>query len=116
MVKLMNKQCSNTNSDTDLALLKVTTMSLGPGLPSLVTLLFNNPIRAMLPIANRLLLSIDNDDEHQALVERQKMKEIMILQRNYSLLSIVATTAVQWEDSDIWTHGKIFGKDHNMCD
>ena len=56
-------------------------MPLGPGLPSHATLLFNQLTRGIMPIVNRLPISLHNDDEHyKALVKRQKIIGIMILQ------------------------------------
>ena len=74
-------------------------MPLGPALPSPATLLFNHPTRGIMPIVDRLMISLNNDDEHyKALAERQtKMIGIMILPE---IISIWSTVAVQWEDSD----------------
>ena len=45
---------------------------LGPGLSSLVTILFNCPIRGMMSIINRPMVSIKKDEEHyEELVKRQ---------------------------------------------
>ena len=37
-------------------------MPPGPGLPNPATLIFNWPTRGIMPIINRILISIDNDD------------------------------------------------------
>ena len=69
LVKCTLKNCHDTNSDMHLALLHITMMSLGPGLPSPATQLFNQPTRGIMPIINRILISIDNDyKHHQVLV------------------------------------------------
>ena len=39
-------------------------MSLGPGLTSPTTLLFNHHTRGIMPIINRAPISIDSGDEH----------------------------------------------------
>ena len=45
---------------------------LGPGLPSLATVLFNCPIRGIMPIIRRQSVSVNNDEGHyEALVNRQ---------------------------------------------
>ena len=45
---------------------------VGPGLPSLVTMLFICPIRGIMPIINRPLVGIDKDEEHyETLIKRQ---------------------------------------------
>ena len=94
-------------------------MPLGPGLPSPATLLFNHPTRGIMPIINRISISIDNDDKHhKAIVTRQtKNDKKYYTARNYSILPIGSTVAVYKEDSDRWTHGTIVGKrDHNHHD
>ena len=68
---------------------------------------------------NRIPISIDNDDEHhKALVKRQtKNDKNHDTTRNYSILPIAFTVAVQREDGDRWIHGTIIGKgDHNHHD
>ena len=81
MHKVNAKKFSYINSNTHIALLQIRTMPLGPGLPSPATLLFNFPTRGIMPLVNRLPISLNNDDEHyQALVKRQtKMIPIMML-------------------------------------
>ena len=76
----LNK-CCDTKSDIPLALLQFKTLPLGPGLPNPSTLLLNCPSRGIIPIINRVPISIDNDDEHhKALGKRQtKMRRNMIL-------------------------------------
>ena len=56
-------------------------MSLGPGMPSPATLLFDQPTRSFVPIINRIPISIANDDEHhKTLVKSQtKMRRNLIL-------------------------------------
>ena len=91
-------------------------MPLGPGLPSPATLLFNHLTRGIMPIINRPLISIDNDNEHhKALVKRQtKHHKKYDTARNYTLFPIGSTVAVQREDGDRQTPGTILGKgDYN---
>ena len=88
-----------------LALLQIQMMQLGPGLPSLATLLFNQPTRGVMPIINRKLVSIDNGDKHcKALVKRQtKMIRNMILPEIILFL--------------VQCHGAVVEKgDHNLHD
>ena len=45
---------------------------LGPGLASPAIILFNHPIRGILPIISRPPIGMNNDEEHhEALVNRQ---------------------------------------------
>ena len=64
LINLYTQKCHDTNSDIHLALLQIRMMSLGPGLPSSATLLFNQIRRGIMPIINRIQISIDNDDLH----------------------------------------------------
>ena len=81
LMKRMLKKCHNINSDAHIALLQISTMPVGPGLSSPVMLLINCPTMGIMPIVNRLLINLNNDDEHnEALVKRQtKMILSMIL-------------------------------------
>ena len=66
------KKCIETNEDIHIAVLQITATPLEPGLPSPAILLFNHPIQGIMSIINRLLINLDNDDEHyEALVNRQ---------------------------------------------
>ena len=47
---------------------------LGPGLPSLVTMLFKCPIRGIMPIMNRPLVGIYKDEEHYEVLLKGKEK------------------------------------------
>ena len=58
--------------DPHIASLYIRKTPLGPGLPSPVTVLFNYPVRGIMPIISRLPISINNDEEHYELpVNRQ---------------------------------------------
>ena len=81
------KKCFDTKGDPHTFLLWILMTLLGPGLPSLATLLFSCPIRCIMPIISRPLVVINNDEEHyEALVNRQQkmiktkvLSEIMFL-------------------------------------
>ena len=73
-------KCVDTNSDIYIALLQIRATPLGAGLPSTATLLFKHPIRGMMPILNRPLINLNNDDEHyKVIVIRQRMIRTMII-------------------------------------
>ena len=56
-----------------LVLLQMQSVPVGTGLPSPATVLFNRPIRCLLPQMNRETINVDNDDSHyQALETCQK--------------------------------------------
>ena len=68
-----------------------------------------------MPVVNRLETSIENDDEyHKVLVKRQTENDRNHdTLRNYALLPIGSTVAVQWGDGDRWTHGTVVGKGYH---
>ena len=59
----MLKNCLDTKSDPHIALLQIRSAPLGPG-QSHAILLFNDPIRGIMPIINRPLIGVNNNDEH----------------------------------------------------
>ena len=55
-----------------MALLQIRTTPLGHGLPGQTTLLFNHPVRGIMPLMDSQLINIDNDDEdHKNLSHKQ---------------------------------------------
>ena len=66
---------------------------MGPGLPSSATILFNCPIRRIMPIISRPPVGVNNDEEHYEVLE------IMFL------VPQDLPVAVQHEDGGLWTHG-----------
>ena len=71
-VKCTLKKWFDSRSDLHIALLQIQMTPLGQGLPSPATMLFNCPIRGIMPITNGLLVGIDNDNEHhKEIINRQ---------------------------------------------
>ena len=92
---------------------------LGPGLPSPATMLFNCPIRGIMPIINRQLVGRDNGEEYyEVLIKRQtKDDKNQGTLRNYVSIPIGSTVVVQHEDGGLCIHGTVEGKgDHNHHD
>ena len=58
------QKCPDNNDDVNLALLQVRSTSIGTGLPCLATLLFNRPMRVLLPQMNREQINFNADDKH----------------------------------------------------
>ena len=85
---------------------------LGQGLPSPTTILFNCPIRGIIPVINRPLDGIDNDEEHpEAIIKRQtKNDKDKDTSKNFVSIPIGSTVSVQWKDGGSWTHDTIEGK------
>ena len=75
------KNCLDNKSDPQIALLQIRSTPIGPGLPRPAMLLFNQPIRGIMPIINRPPIGLNyNDDHHEALIKIQtKMIGTMIL-------------------------------------
>ena len=115
--KANTKKYFDTKSDQHIDLFQIRSTPLGPGLPCPATLLFNNPIRGIMPTINILLISVNNSHEHyNALVKRQTQKRNHDTSRNYALIPIGFTLAVQ-KNVGLWTHCTIVGKgDHNHND
>ena len=47
-----------------MAMLQIRTTPLGQGLPRPAMLLFNCPVRGIMPVMDRPPINIDNNDEH----------------------------------------------------
>ena len=91
------KKCFNSGSDIHIALLQIRSTLLGQGLPSPVTLLFNCPIRGIMPVIDKLLINTNNDAKHHtALVNRQYRNEQDIdTSKNLVSLPVGSTVVVQ---------------------
>ena len=68
-----------------------------------------------MPIISSLLVGVNNDEKHNALVNRQtKDDKNQGTPRNYVSISTRSTVPVQCEDGGLLTHGTVEGKgDHN---
>ena len=119
VVKCTLKKCLNTKGDPHIALLQIRMTPLEPGLPSLATILFNNPIRSTMPKINRPPMGIDKDEEHyEVLIKRQTEDDKnQGTPRNYISIPRATTVVVQHDDGGLWTHGTVEGKGaHNHHD
>ena len=117
--KVNTQKCFDTKSDPHMALLQIRSTPLGPGLPSHATLLFNCPIRGIMPIINRPPIGLNNNDKHYEASVKRQMKNYKIhdTPRKYASVPIGSTVVVQHEDGRLWTHGTIEGKEnHNHND
>ena len=77
-------------------------MPLGPGLPSPAMLLFNCPIRGIMPIINRPLIGLNNNEDHfEVLMMRgTKYDKNHDTFRIYPPVPLGSTVVVQCEDGD----------------
>ena len=101
-INLTSKKYFNTNNDTYLALLQRRSTPLGSGLPSPATSLYNQAIRGIMPVINRVPINSTNDcDHYEALVEgKENADKNYDTVTNYNSISIESTVPVQWEDGD----------------
>ena len=71
-VKCTIEKCTDSGGDIHMAMLQIRPTPLGQGFPSPAKLLFNCPVRGIMPVMDRPPITIDNDDEyHQTLMHRQ---------------------------------------------
>ena len=76
MYKVIAQKCIDTKSDPHIALLQIRSTPPLQGLPSSVTLLFNCPIRDIMPIINRPLIGLNDNDEHYEVLIKTLTKMI----------------------------------------
>ena len=71
-IKCTMKKCFNSKGDVHIAPLQIRTTPLGQGLLSPAMLLFDCPVRGIMPVMDSLPINTDNDEEnHKALTNRQ---------------------------------------------
>ena len=106
-VKQTMKKCFDNNTDVNLALIQIRSMPVGPGLLSPATLLFNRPMRGLVPSTSRMLINIDYDEDnyHKLKAEQNEASKNNDTFNKYTLFPIGSTEAVQWEDGGLCTHG-----------
>ena len=99
-----------------ITLLQIQTTALGQGLPSPATMLFNCPIRGIMPVINRPPFSTNNDDDHhKVLIDRQNRNDKgKDASRNFVSLSIESTASGPMRGQGTVDDGTTEGKgDHN---
>ena len=67
-IKCTLKKCFDSRSNPHIALLQICITPLGQGFCSPTIMLFNWLIRGVLPVINRPLVDIDNDQEHYKVI------------------------------------------------
>ena len=97
-----------------MALLQIYTAPLGQGLPSLVTLMFNQQVCSIMPVLDCKPIGEDYDDKHHGkLIDRQH-KNNNDASPIFTSILIGSAVAVQREDSRLWTNGTVVDTgDHN---
>ena len=88
----------DTNSNANLALLQIGSMTIGSGLPSPASILFNWPIRGLLPQIGRAQILFNNDDDHyDTIIKRQQntyqninsCKDCIIIAAGYTVAELI---------------------------
>ena len=92
-------------------------MSIGQGLLSLTTLMFNSQVQGIMPVVDCKPIGQDcDDDHHRKLVDRQG-KNDNDTSPVFSNIPIGSALTVQHEDSRPWTHGTVVDMgNHNHHD
>ena len=112
-------KCFDSRGDPHIALLQIQMAPLNQGLPSPANILSNCKIRGIMPIINRPLVGIGNDEEHHKvmIIRQTKKDKDKDSSKNFVFIPIGSTVMVQQEDGGPWTHGTIEGKgDQNHHD
>ena len=106
--KTHNQKYTDTNQDTNLALLQIQATPVGAGLPRPAIMLFNRPIQGFWSQTNRVPINMDNDDVWYKAPEAHQTKynKFNDIQKHPYVFSTGYTVMVQggWE---LWMHGVI---------
>ena len=105
-IKCTIRKYLDDNDNINLGLLQMGSKPIGTGLPSPAILLFNRPVRVLLPQICVEPININADDEHcKALKTNQDKypKGIDTCKDSFSF-PIESRVAVQCEDAEPWTH------------
>ena len=103
------KNYFENNADIFLVLSHMKLTVLGPRLLSPAMLLFNRPVRGLLPVLSRSMILFDNNgNNHAAPIKRWHHANADIdTCKNLSFLHTKSTVAIQYEGGESWTHGTI---------
>ena len=97
-VQMHYKKFSDSSGDIHMAMIQhYNTTPMGQGIPSCAMLLFNCPVRGIMPVMDRPPINVDNDDEHhQTLMHRQgKNDQGSDTSKLFMSIPIGSTVAVQ---------------------
>ena len=82
-----------------LTLLQVCSISIEPRLPSPAAVVFNSPMRGLMPKPNKSPILFNHNDLYNDLIERQQNAEkSKDAHKSYLLISTKSTVAVKRED------------------
>ena len=82
-------------------------------LPSPVTLMFNRPIRCLIPKLSIPFILFNHDHDHNASLigGQQNTDKNEYAQKSYTFPPTGLTVVMQREDGSPWTHGMVVGHD-----
>ena len=90
------KKCTDAKLDIHIDLLQIRSTPLGPGLLCPAKLLFNCPLRDIMPIINRPPVNSNKGNEHyEALIKRQTKNENHETSGNYAFSLLGSIVVVQ---------------------
>ena len=113
-IKCTIKKYLDTNNDVNLTLLQIRSTPMSAKLPSPAMLLFNRPIRGLLPQMNRGPININNDDGQNEALKSHKIKYVKNNDTHTHFFLIGFTIAMQNEQGGPWVHVVI--KEANSSD
>ena len=111
-------KCIQTNNHIHFALLQIRpTPVASAGLPSLARMLFNRPIRALLPYTHSEQINVYKDDDYcEALKSTQEAyTKSNDTDKDSTFIPSASTVMVQMESGSHWMHGMFIesnSKDH----
>ena len=116
-VKCTFKKCTDSGGDINMAPLQICTTLLGPGLPSLATLMFNRQVCCIMPVLDQKPISKDYDDKHHSKLLDRQHKNNNDASPVFASLPTGSAVVVQQENSRAWTHATVVNTgDHNHHD
>ena len=92
-----------------MALLQICTTPLGPGLMSLVTLLFNRQVPDIMSVLDCKPIRQDQGDDHYSKLMDRQHKNDNDTPPVFPYIPTGSALVVQQEDGRPWTHGTVVG-------
>ena len=107
-------KCRQNNNNINFALLQIRATPIGTGISIPTMLLFNGPIRVLLPQISREPININKDNKYY---EALKSRQETYIKNNdtckNSIFSTGSTVAVHREDGGPWMHEMIIEGNSN---
>ena len=106
-IKHTLKKCTDSGGGHSHGFITICSTPLGQGLPSPATLLFNYLVHSVMPVIDRKLVSVDNDDEHYTKISARQHKNETNNDPSQGLASIpigsnCSRSMRRWRTMDPW--------------